>query len=265
MREFFRVFGAFWRHDAAESASYSLERLALVGRVAAFAVLLWFGRGLIATDRDEVLGDTGFFMWALSGYAGLAVFRAGLVILRERLQRYQLSGMLEACMMTGTPPWRIIAAMPAYDIASTFGMAALVVAAAVPFADSAVSPGGAAIAAAYALGGLIASSGFGMIAGAVVLVTKQRDPVSTGMAVLATVVSGAFVPRSLLPEPLALVGAWIPAGSALDGIRHGLAGGDAGDAWLRLLIVTALVVPLGIFALRVAVRRVMRDGSMAHY
>lgn len=264
MSAFLSVLGAFWRLDAAENATLAFERLSLIARVAAIGVLLWFGRTLVAVERDAVMGATGFLLWALTGYAALAVFRAGLLLLRERIRRYQLSGTLEACLMTGVPPWRVIAAMPVHDVASTFALALAVVGLAIPFADGDVSALAALTAFGYALVGLLATLGLGMISGAVVLATRQNDPIAQALSVLAAVVSGAFVPRDLFPAPLAWIGAWLPIGSSLDGIRAALADLDAGDAAFRLALVTVVAVPGGLLALRVAVRQMLRDGTTSY-
>lgn len=112
-----------------------------------------------------------------------------------------------------------------------------------------------------------AMAGLGLVSAAVVIVHKEGEPVSWTLSLLTGLFGGVVFPVELLPAWLRRAAPALPTTHALGLIRSALVPGHAASpASLPALTLFALVLPaIGFLALRLALIRARRDGTVGHY
>lgn len=269
MTTFLRAMHAFWNHDLSEHLSYPMFFVRRLITAATMLFLLYYGGELV--DAGEVVGELGapYFLYALTGIAVLQMLNASLGSFATRIRRYQLTGLLEACIMTRTPLWQVLLAMPVFDLVFAFNRAVAVVALGAFVASFVIPWSSIFTAALFVALGVILFLSLGLISSALTLVLKGGEPVGRLMQLASLTVSGAFFPRAMLPDWLAAIGEFVPIAPVLDGVRgalfSGLPLGDLMEPLLRLAVLTAFLLPVSVAVGRWGLWRVLRDGSLAHY
>lgn len=264
----FRAAAAFWRHDLLEATSYPLAMVNGVIGIGTVLFLLYFG-GLAFDQQAGDLVGAPWFLFAVVGWVSMRLLGVTLGSFRARIRRYQLTGLLEACVMTRTPLWKTLLVMPTWDLVAALSTGLVVVT--VAFLLTPVRPDASAMLTALAVlgGGLLVFTAVGMISASVTLVIKHGDPVARTVSLLSLLVAGTYVPREVLPTWLAQIGAWLPMGAMLDGLRVALldtpADPNVVGAGVRLGVLAVVLVPCALLAARAAISRVLRDGSLSHY
>ena len=261
---------AFFAVGLTEALSYPLAMVDRLINLFAIVATLFLAGQLVAEDGITVPLPTDYFLFAMTGLAVMQVFNATLDSFRFRIRQFQLHGVLEACVMTRARLWQILLATPSYSLTTAFLRAGTIVVVAHLIAGEGVSLGGAALALAILLFGVSSFLCLGLISACGVLLLKQGEPLTRVISLATFLFSGAFFPRELLPDWLAALAGWLPVAPTLDGIRLVLyGGGELGvplsDSLFRMGLTTAVLAPLVLIAYRGAAKRVLRDGSLAHY
>lgn len=260
-----RAMSSFWRHDLLEQLSYPMTYVNRLVNLVVVVFLLYYGGGLV--DEAAVPGvDTGYFLYGVTGYVAMAFLGVTLGSFRMRIMRYQMTGLLEACVMTRTPLWMVLLVMPTWDLMVAFASGTLLLAVSMMLAGAAPTALGLLTAIGYLALGLLSFTAIGMISAALTLAYKSRDPLARLVTLGSVLLGGAYVPQEVLPGWMAAVGRWLPIAPMLDGFRGSLLGTGAPDgAALRLGVLAVVLVPIALVSARFAIGRVLRDGSMAHY
>lgn len=119
-----------------------------------------------------------------------------------------------------------------------------------------------------ALLGAVSFSALGLLMAAAVVLFKQA-PGAAAVLALLTLASGVYFPVDLLPGWIAWISEVQPFTPAIDLLRNLLIGTDAADpagvALAKLIGFSVVLIPLGILALRVAVRTGRRWGTILEY
>lgn len=263
---FARAASAFWRMGQQETLSYPLALVSRAVNLFALAFLLYFASNLVPS---HLLGGAAYAGFALVGLACLQLLGACLSIFPGKLREMQVSGLLEACLMTRTPAWMLLLTMPTFPLGAAALRSILILALAVVLGGSAMNPAGAPVALAALLLGVAAFVSLGLVSAAITLVVKRGDPVAQLVQLASLLLAGPFIPRDTLPTALAHVGAWLPIAPMLDGIRAALLGtplpADTLHPLLRLAILCAVLLPLAALAVPAAIRRMQRDGSAGQF
>ena len=101
------------------------------------------------------------------------------------------------------------------------------------------------------------------------MIFKRFEPVTWMVGGLSYLLGGVIYPVSVLPDWLKPLSQILPITHALEAIRLTLIAGRPVSEALRpifyLLVLTAITVPVGLFAFSRAVRRAKRDGTLTHY
>lgn len=139
---------------------------------------------------------------------------------------------------------------------------------------------GRALGVAYTLGGtltalllifllMLSSFGIAAISGAVVMVTKQGNPIAFFYSTFSTLMGNVVFPVAALPYYLRLVSYFIPLTWALQGLRASLLYGQGFSAILPevyiMLAFVAVLVPLGTYAYIAAFNKARKDGTLSQY
>ncbi len=266
---FFRTAAAFWVFDRQERWSYPMAMINRVIGIATLIFLLYFAGETVETTVIDTREGGDIFLFTLSGYAVLQLLSSSLGVYAGRVRSSQLTGLLEACLMTRTPLWQVLAAMPAYNVSASLLRAAVLLGVGVALSGAVPSFAGAAGALVFAGLGLVAFLSLGMISGAITLVIKVGDPIARIVSMGSLLIAGTFFPRDVLPPILATLGGWFPISPVLDGLRGTLWGHQsltelAGPLSI-LMGETIVLMILAAIVSRWAIRRVLADGSLSHY
>lgn len=112
-------------------------------------------------------------------------------------------------------------------------------------------------------------SGLGILSASFVMVLKKGDPIAWAFGSLSALLGGVFYPVSVLPDWLQPFSRFLPLTYSLDGMRLALLQGySLGEVWQEiafLALFAALLLPIGVLAFRLAVRRAKVEGSLAQY
>jgi ABC-2 type transport system permease protein len=105
--------------------------------------------------------------------------------------------------------------------------------------------------------------GLGLLSAAAILVLRRGVPSARLVVAVLAVVSGAYFPLTLLPDPVESIAELNPMARALDGIRNALLGGsgDLGDQLLALLLPSVVLLIAGSIAFTLALARERRHGA----
>ena len=116
---------------------------------------------------------------------------------------------------------------------------------------------------------VVAFNALGLIAASVVIVIKQGNPVSLLLGMASVLLGGVLYPTSVLPAWLQAVGQLLPLTHALELMRRSVLGGEGMDtlwgSFLALAALTAILLPIGLWACARAVRIAQTDGSLSQY
>lgn len=128
---------------------------------------------------------------------------------------------------------------------------------------------GAALAAAMIALLMLSSFGIAALSGAVVMVTKQGNPIAFFFSTFSTLMGNVVFPVTALPIYLRVISYALPLTWALQGLRGVLLYGYGFSAVLGDLAVmaafTAVLVPLGTYAYVAAFNKARRDGTLSQY
>jgi ABC-2 type transport system permease protein len=116
---------------------------------------------------------------------------------------------------------------------------------------------------------VVAFNALGLISASVVIVIKQGNPVSLLLGMASVLLGGVLYPTSVLPAWLQAVGQLLPLTHALELMRRSVLGGEGMDtlwrSFLALAVLTAILLPVGLWACARAVRIAQTDGSLSQY
>ncbi|MEM0321282.1 MAG: ABC transporter permease [Thermoprotei archaeon] len=216
--------------------------------------------GSIATLRY-----TSFFVVGLAfqGYVS-----SSITTVSQRLRNEQLYGTLEYYVLSPLGVFGFL------TYSSLWGFTLNTINAAVILAEGAllgVSYSGANILGALIVTAMLMASTFGiaMMSAAVVLVTKQGNPISFFFSTFTTLMSGTVFPVSVLPYAVRLVSYALPLTWALDGLRLALLD-SASLAKLTPYIAImgvfdAVTIPLGVALYKLCYDYVRRKATISQY
>jgi ABC-2 type transport system permease protein len=110
---------------------------------------------------------------------------------------------------------------------------------------------------------------YGILSAAFTIVYKRGDPVVMFISQIAFVFSGVFFPIAIFPPWLRIISYLLPFTYALRALRGALmAGASLVDLALDVAILlgfAVVMIPLSIWALRYAIRRMKDTGELMHY
>lgn len=203
------------------------------------------------------LAITGYVTVSLSGFA-------------SRIRDSQISGTLEALLVTPTSIPTLVAGSTAWDyLAATGRFFGLLLLANAMFAVPIAWESFPAALAVLALT-VVAFSGIGLLSAAFVMVFKRGDPVAQAVAWFSMLLGGVYFPTSAVGVPSVEAAAqWLPLTPALHALRLLLLRGatfeDLTPDVVRLATMAAVLLPAGLAAFAFGVRRARHTGSLTHY
>jgi len=264
-----KVFIFLWRDWLIESGYRLSFFLRWFGVFFNVFVYYFLGR-LVSTAAAPALALYGgdYFAFVLVGIALNGYFAIGLNTFASNLRQAQMTGTLEAMLMTPTRLSTLVIGSSLWDYVSTT-INVLVYLAMGAFLGADLSRGNLIAAVCVLVLSIITFSAVGILAASVILVTKRGDPVTWLFNALLTLLGGVYYPVEILPGFLQWLAHWLPVTYALHATRLALLQGYSLSALapdLAILAAFAVVlVPLSLWSFRFAVNLAKREGSLAQY
>src|SRR5262245_12020895 len=252
-------------------ASYRMNFVfSLLGILFSSLTFFFFSR-LFHGQTVEALAPYGgaYFPFALVGIAFYQFLGAGLASLSESISRAQTTGTLEALLVTPTSLTTIIFSSTIF----AFAFAALRVVAYLLFGALFFDVSFAHTNVPVALLVLVLSTvnflAIGMLSASWVMVFKSGSPTGFVFGGVSALLGGVLFPQTVLyawMRPLAVV---LPITHALEAMRRAvLVGEGLSELWpsiMALVVFAAILLPAGVAAFGLAVRRAKRTGSLVQY
>lgn len=263
--------GWFLRRDFIIELSYKLSFLLQLVGIFLNVFMFYFLARLVDGERQPSLdaynGD--YFAFVLIGVAFSLYFTIAISGFAKNLRDAQITGTLEAMLLTPTDLPTIIISSCLWDyLFTTLRVFIYLLLGTLVF--------GADLGNANYLGALVvlvltivAFSGLGIMAASFIMVTKRGDPVTTIVGGVGLLLGGVYYPVELLPSWLQFFAALIPVTYALRAMRNALLTDASWSILLpdigALIVFCLILVPFSLFTFKQAVRWAKIDGSLAHY
>jgi len=261
---------AFVRRDFLQMASYRTNFVFSVLGILFQSLTFFFFSRLVHPDTIDLAPYGGaYFPFALVGIAFYQFLAAGLGSLSDSISRAQTTGTLEALLVTPTSVTTIIFSSTIF----AFSFAALRVLLYLLLGALAfdVSLAHANVPVAFLVLGLSTLNflAIGMISASWVMVFKGGSPTGFVFGGVSALLSGVLFPRSVLYPWMRPLSVALPLTHSLEAMRGAvLMGKGLDELWpsvLALLVFAAILLPAGVAAFSLAVRRAKRTGSLIQY
>jgi len=276
LRSFRKAWAFVWK-DFLVEVSYKSAFLLHVGGVV-FSVGLWFFfSGFLQEhmkEKLEVLTGGNLFAFILLGVAPYSYQQVSLTAFGRRFREEQVTGTLEAMLVCPTRTPLVIFGSALFDFLFTSVRVVLYIAVGIGFSYMTARP-----IALHASGFLAAiviftlmvltSVGIGIMAAAFVMYFKKGDVLVAFISSASALLGGVFFPTQALPAAVQPFTRLLPISWTTDGVRRALLTGDGVRELLPhieiLFLFAAVLLPLGLWIFRIALRAARRDGTLVQY
>ncbi len=264
------LLAAFIRRDWTIARSYRFAFLVgTLSSVGSLAIPFFLGR-LIGHDASGARAgfSHGYFSFAAIGLVTLFVMHSGLTASANRLREDQTTGVLEALVASPTPVWILVLGGAAFDLleAAASGVVTLLLGLALFGLDAQSSPTALGAAVLATLGLLVFALSLGVVLAALTVVVKKATGAVGLLTTALSLLSGVYVPISVLPSSLEAVGRVLPFTWGLDALREALLDGEfAGGRIAALSAVDVLLLPASLALFGLALNWAKRQGSLTQY
>lgn len=262
---------SFVKRDFKLAVSYHLDFLFRAWSIF-FQVMIFFYISRIfgpATSSHLAAYDAGYFPFVLIGIAILRYFSYGVSSFSKALSEQQMLGTLEAMLVTGTSLYTIILASSLWGFISTTIEVMVYFFFAIIIFDMKVNLGSVSALLTIFFLTIATSCGIGFISASFIMVFKRGDPVGMLAASFSIFFGGVFFPITVMPEWLQKVSYIFPIYYSLDAARLALLKEygfmELLPDLMALFLFSAILLPLGFFALYYSVNRAKADGSLTQY
>ena len=259
--------GAICKRDFLIFASYRTRFFTTFFTTAVSLTLFYYVSRLVSSPRIGSPDD--YYAFVVVGIVIFGVLTSTLsspvATLRAELQ----AGTFERMVLSAYGPVRSIASLLIFPLLLAFVTALLSVAYAGIVFGLDIRWSTAAAAVPVGLLGAVAFAPFGLLMTAAVVLFKQTNAGAAFFITGVTLLAGVYFPVALLPDWIEWASEVQPFTPAVDLLRNVLVGtplrDSAGIALLKLVGFTAALLPLSLLALRGAVARSRRKGTIIEY
>ncbi len=259
---------ALGRRDLKIEMSYHFGQMMRMLSIV-FPLATYFYVSKLVDGAPELAGYRGgYFEFVLVGLVGTTLATLGAQMFSSMISREQSEGTLASLLSTPTPLWVLLMGATLFP----FGFAAIEVliyiALGIGLFGAEFSAAGVLVAIPIALLTVASFAGIGILSAAFIVVTKRGEPVTPLIRAATALFAGAVFPIGLLPEPLQIVGRLLPSYYAIEGLRGALLTNDPLSTWdemLVLAVITAVLLPLSMWALKRALRWGRVSGTLGTF
>lgn len=261
---------AFLARDFYIELSYRFSFLLQLVQVFIGVFMFYFISRLLgpaAASRLQAYGGD-YFAFVIIGMALSSYFGIGLASFAQTLREAQTTGTLEAMLMTPTRVSTVIIGSALWTYAFTTLRVFLYLGVGTLLGLS-LAHANAGLAVVTLTVSIVTFSAIGILAASFIMVLKRGDPITGLVGVGTSLIAGVYYPVEVLPQPLQVLAQFVPVTYALHALRLALL---QGASWrevtpdlLALTGFAVVLVPLSLYAFRLAVNRARIDGSLTHF
>lgn len=262
---------AFVKRDFLQNASYRLNSVfQLLGVLFSCLTFFFFSR-FIQDQQIETLAPYGgkYFPFALVGIAFYSFLGVGLQSLSDSINTAQTTGTLEALLVTPTGITTVIFSSTLFDfLFATVRVLVYFLFGALFFGvglDQANLPAAIVVLALSTA----CFTAMGMLSAAFVMIFKRGNMAGWVFGGVSSILGGVIFPVASLPSWLQPVSQLLPITHSLEAMRLAmLMGANLLELWRplgALVLFATFLLPAGVLAFSVAVRRAKRTGSLVQY
>ena len=270
MSLFGRILTAFFIRELYTELSYRTAFLLNFTGVIVSALSFFFISELMGQSDAAGLAEYGgnYFAFVIIGIALGSYFTLGLGSFSKGLRNAQVTGTLEAMLMTPAPLSAIVvgSAMWSYvyetlrvGIYLLFGL----------LLGVHFQIGSFLAVLVILLLTIISGASIGIFAASIIMIIKRGNPITTFVGSITTLAGGVWYPVEILPNWLEWFSAAIPLTYALRAMRSALLLGagwsELGSDLVTLSSFCIVLFPLSLFMFGYGVARARQEGSLAHY
>jgi ABC-2 type transport system permease protein len=268
---FLRFLRAFIRRELLALSGYRTT-IAIRGLTFGLAVLslIFFSRFVGSTANPHLARYGGSYLaFSVVGFLAAELQQVALSGLAQRIRMAQVMGVLEAELSTPAPSWMVLGVAPIYELASAaLRSAAYLTVASLLLGVHFQHVNLPAVAVVVPL--LLASfGGLGLLTAATTMLVRRSNPIAVVLGALSVLLSGVVYPVSVLPGWLQVTAGLLPLTHALEALRGalltGASVGSLRSSLLALALFALILIPFGLIAFILALRRARIDGSLTHY
>lgn len=265
-----RRIAAFIRRDALVAASYRTGMVLSLGSLVTMVVPVYFIAGAIQPVFGAAIGSEGssYFAFVIAGMASFQFVMTAVSAIPTVLASGLRTGTFEALVATPSRLAVVLAGMVAYPLLWTIARALVLVGAGqllgADFEFARMSIG-------VLIWVLItlAYIPFGILGGALLLVTRTTGPLPNAVMMASMFLGGVYYPTHVIPSWLSDLSDAVPLTYGLRAFRQALAtdaplAGILPDLGMLALLATGLTVA-SMAALQLALAHARRAGTLAQY
>lgn len=259
---------AIARRDMTLERSYHFQLLLRFTVIGTSIVTFFFLGRLVGTSEELAEFRGGYFEFALLGLLVLGFAQACVTAFSHSIQQAQSDGTLEILLSTSTRLPTLLAGTLVVPMLFALVEAAVFLAIGAVVADLVLSPVRLLLAALVIVLLLGTFAAFGVLAAAVIVLTKRGDPFSGLVLQASNLLGGAMFPITVMPGALQAVSHVVPAYYGLRGVREMLlTTGPLGDVLpdlAALIGFNVLLLPAALWALWRALRIARVTGTLGN-
>jgi ABC-2 type transport system permease protein len=246
--------------------SFILQILSIVS-----SVLIFYFIATIADVSPETPGLDGveYFAYLVVNLAFFSYLSSAIMSCAGKIRTEQTTGTLEAMLVTPTPTSTIILGSSLWEflLPSVKVIAYLVIGGLL--SDIGIRPGGLLPGLFILALTVLAVSGIGVLSAAFILYLKRGDPITYLVTSGSALLGGVLYPPEAMPPLLEWGSRLLPVTYGLRALRRALLlDAPWSDLWpdiWALILFAVVLLPLGILAFRVAIRKARQEGSLVQY
>lgn len=260
---------AFLKRDFQIEISYRTSFvLQFVGIL--FSVVFWRLLSRVVTAAPDTPGLDGidYFAYVLLGLAFYHYLSAALLAFSSKVRQEQMTGTLEAMLVTPTSLGTIVLGSALWEFVMTSVKALVYLGVGwsigVNLRWEGLLPGLVVL-----ILTILAFSGIGILSAAFIFYLKRGDPITYLVSSASALLGGVFYPPEDMTGWIATLSRFLPITYSLRALRRALLKGAGFGELLpdmaALLLFIVILLPLGIVAFRFAVRKARQEGSLVQY
>lgn len=271
--DFLRLMVAFVRRDAQIAASYRLQFFFQVAGMLSISIAFFFMSLMMRRVEQDIVSlqkyGGGYFGFVLVGLAFSTYMDGALRTFSMAIRQAQITGTFEAMLTTRTKIGPLVAGSALYTLLFTTVRAVLFLVFGAVIFQQRVHLSTWPLALLFMGLTVLATLALGIFAAGFIVLYKQGDPVTAGLAGLSWLLSGILYPKEILPPWVQDVAGFLPLTHTLEAMRLVLLTGAGFDAVkgsvVYLALFSALGIPVALAWFSFAVGRARVAGSLAHY
>jgi ABC-2 type transport system permease protein len=262
---------AFVKRDFCTAASYRTSFVMQLAGILFQVALFYFVARLFGAAMNPSMQRYGndYFAFLLIGVALSDYLGLSLNTFSASIREGQGNGTLELMLLspTGLPTILVASSLWVYIFTSVRVMLYLV--AGIVLFGVQLGPVDPLAAGMVLLSSVACFAGLGVISASFVIVLKRGDPLLWALGSLSTLLAGVFYPVEVLPEWLQAGSRLLPLTYSLEAMRLALMQGySLPQIWPDVGILigfSVVLLPLGFWSFRLAVRKAKADGSLTQF